>query len=67
MLVSHDRCFALPAEGRFRLRLADTTRLGVFWIRLVFTDRPSSHILLLRDQLPELEWRRLCLILRDGD
>jgi len=66
MLVCHGGQFALPEQGRFRLMLAEPAGIGPFWVRLVFTDRPGSQILLLRDQLPELQWRRLGLMLREG-
>lgn len=64
ILVAGGR-FSLPAEGRFDLMLDEATRVGSFWAEIVFSDRPNSQFLLLRDQLPEPDWRRLCLILRE--
>ena len=66
LLVSGRGRFALPIEGRFNLTLSDTTRIGSFWIELVFSDCPNSRFLVLKDQFQEPEWRRLCLILREG-
>jgi hypothetical protein len=66
LIVSAGACFALPLEGRFNLTLSGTTRIGRFWIELVFSDCPKSRFLVLKDQIQEPEWRRLCLILREG-
>jgi hypothetical protein len=66
LLVSGHNRFALPCEGRFDLDLSARSRLGGFWAELVFTDRPNSTLLLVRDQLSEPDWRRLGLILREG-
>jgi len=65
LILSPGGRFALPIEGRFDLTLSKATALGDFWAELVFSDRPNSRFLLLRDQLPELEWRRLSLNLRE--
>ena len=66
LIASPGGRFGLPAAGRFNLGLADSTRLGAFWVELAFDDRPGSRFLILKDQLTELDWRQLCLILREG-
>lgn len=65
LIASPGGRFALPAAGRFDLRLAESTRIGFFWAELVFSDRPGSRFLILKDQLTEPDWRRLGLILRE--
>lgn len=54
---------ALPAEGRFDLRLAPATRVGAFWVELVFDDEEGSRQLLIRDQFTDSAWRELRLAL----
>jgi hypothetical protein len=66
LVVSGRGRFALPAEGRFDLGLGADTRFGAFWAELQFSDCPTSRFLIVRDQMSEPEWRRLCLILREG-
>ena len=66
LVISGRARFALPLECRFDLGLCNTTRIGSFWIELVFSDCPNSRFLVLKDQIEELKWRRLCLILREG-
>ena len=65
LLVSPGGRFALPAEGRFDLELARDTRLGGFWVELVFGDRPDEPLLLLRDQFTVSGWRQLCIALNE--
>jgi len=65
IVVSPAGRFALPAEGRFDLRLTPATRIGGFWVELVFDDRPGSPVLLIRDQFTDLSWRRLRVALRE--
>lgn len=66
LVVSGRARFALPAEGRFDLGLRADTCFGAFWAELQFSDRPNSRFLIIRDQMSEPDWRRLCLILREG-
>jgi len=65
LIASPGGRFALPAAGRFDLELTDSTRIGGFWAELVFSDRPGSRFLILKDQLAEPDWRRLSLTLRE--
>jgi hypothetical protein len=66
LVVSGRRRFALPVDGRFDLELRADTHFGAFWAELVFSDCPNSRFLIVRDQMSEPEWRKLCLILREG-
>jgi hypothetical protein len=66
LIVSGQRRFALPAEGRFDLGIGANTCFGSFWAELQFSDRPTSRFLVVRDQMSEPDWRQLCLILREG-
>jgi hypothetical protein len=65
LITSPGGRFALPVDGRFDLELTSSTRIGAFWVELVFSDRPGSRFLILKDQLAEPDWRRLSLILRE--
>ena len=65
LLVAADGRFALPDEGRFRLRLAGTTCLAGFWAELAFEGLPG-RVLLLRDQFTDSDWRRLVVVLRES-
>ena len=65
LIASPGGRFALPAAGRFDLRLTESTRIGSFWAELAFSDRPGSRFLILKDQLTEPDWRRLSLILHE--
>lgn len=49
--------WALPAAGRFDLRLTAATAVGPGWARLDFG--PGGSILLLADQFEPGAWRRL--------
>ncbi len=60
IVISGSR-FALPAAGRFNLVPGPGCRAGSHVVELVFTDRPRSRVLVLRDQLGAPEWRRLRL------
>jgi hypothetical protein len=66
LIVSADFRFGLPVENRFDLALAPETRSGPGWILLHFSDQPCRGILLLADQLPRSQWRRLRLMLRES-
>jgi hypothetical protein len=66
LIVGGDGSFGLPLQGRFDLRLGARTRFARSWADLVFSDCPRSRFLILSDQLPEPDWRRLCLILKEG-
>jgi hypothetical protein len=63
LVVSPGGRFALPAEQRFNLALAPATRVGGFWVELVFDDSRGSRLLLIRDQLTDSSWRRLRMAL----
>lgn len=65
VLLGPDGEFALPAEGRFRLRLAPQTCYSGHWAELVFLQAPC-RILLLRDQFTDSDWRRLIIALRES-
>jgi hypothetical protein len=65
IVVSPGGRFALPAEGRFDLRLAPATRIGAFWVELVFDDEGGSRQLLIRDQFTDSAWRELRLALME--
>jgi len=66
LIVSADSRFGLPVENRFDLALAPDTRFGPGWIMLHFADQPRRGVLLLPDQLPGGQWRRLRLLLGES-
>jgi hypothetical protein len=67
LIVSDGSIFCLPQEQRFGLRLTAASRQGPGWFSLVFSDRPGSPLLVLRDQLDDSGWRHLRLALHHSD
>jgi hypothetical protein len=65
IVISNGR-FGLPGEGRFDLEPGAAARAGACCVRLVFTDRPQSVLLIGRDQLDAPAWRQLCLAIRQS-
>jgi hypothetical protein len=65
LVVSDGPRFALPVDGRFNLSLSASSRCGLHWAELVFSDRPRERLLVLRDQLDARDWRRLKLLVRE--
>jgi hypothetical protein len=67
LIVSDGSSFCLPLEQRFGLSLSAASRQGSGWFSLVFSDRPGTPLLVLRDQLDASGWRHLRLALRHLD
>lgn len=68
LVHAQDGTWALPERGLFGLRLAPGTAWGNAWVDLVLRG-PGRRVrlVLLRDQFPAEDWRRLQVAVRESD
>jgi hypothetical protein len=68
LVLASDGTWSLPRQGLFGLRLARGSNWGDWWVELVLAGpRKRLRALLLRDQLPAEDWRRLQAAVRESD
>jgi hypothetical protein len=68
LVLASDGTWSLPRRQLFGLRLAGGSNWGAWWAELVLAGpQLRVRVLLLRDQLPAEDWRRLQVAMRESN